>query len=360
MTDSEKDVFCEEAASLKARSAELRKEALARQTEAYDSKASVGSCIQPDLVDESYAAMKLLDDSGSEFVSVKALGQGTYGYVHKIIKSVTGEQFAAKVVHAADSLQDLGQEHLALMAARSPNVVAAFGYLTGKDGCVALLLELADLDLSAWLIANKLPSPEAKSEYRQCSKLRWTLFLQVVYGVTHLRSKSFLHLDIKPANTLIFQKGAQATIKLSDLGLSQKCKGGIASVVGKSLYAASYRPPECVFQPSQVLTISYEADIFALGRMFFEMLSCKAGVPLFADPRTLHYQALRRRSSSGNNSSGWECFAHARDKALQAFLKHDNTAATLVKDMVDQKQTRVSARAVELRCHLHLQQTDPI
>ena len=167
MTDSEKDVFCEEAASLKARSAELRKEALARQTEAPDSKAFVGSCIQPDLVDESYAAMKLVDDSGSEFVSVKALGQGTYGYVHKIINSVTGEQFAAKVVHAADALQDLGQEHLALMAARSPNIVAAFGYLTGKDGCVALLLELADLDLSAWLIANKLPSPEAKSEYRQ-------------------------------------------------------------------------------------------------------------------------------------------------------------------------------------------------
>ena len=43
MTDSEKDVFCEEAASLKARSAELRKEALARQTEAHDSKAAVGS-----------------------------------------------------------------------------------------------------------------------------------------------------------------------------------------------------------------------------------------------------------------------------------------------------------------------------
>jgi predicted Ser/Thr protein kinase len=102
-----------------------------------------------------------------------------------------------------------------------------------------------------------------------------TIFAQIANALDYAHSMGIVHRDLKPANILI---DAQGNAFLSDFGIAKSLEGtqnltGTGSVVGTPTYMS---PEQGLGEP-----IDGRSDIYALGVMFFEMLTGR--VPFLAE-----------------------------------------------------------------------------
>ena len=89
---------------------------------------------------------------------------------------------------------------------------------------------------------------------------------QILNGYVKMQSKGIIHRDLKPAN--IFMRDGE--IKIADFGFAMKtadCKKYSSYNVGSPVYM----PPQALNQNKY----SYKSDIWALGVIFYQMLTGK-------------------------------------------------------------------------------------
>lgn len=89
---------------------------------------------------------------------------------------------------------------------------------------------------------------------------------QIINGYNHIHSKGIIHRDLKPAN--IFLRNEE--VKIADFGFAMKqadCKKYSSYNVGSPVYM----PPEALNENKY----SFKSDIWALGVIYFEMLTGK-------------------------------------------------------------------------------------
>ena len=89
---------------------------------------------------------------------------------------------------------------------------------------------------------------------------------QIIIGYSNMHKSSIIHRDLKPAN--IFLKNGE--IKIADFGFAMK------SVDGKKY--CSYNVGSPIYMPPEALNenkYSFKSDIWAIGVIFFEMLTGK-------------------------------------------------------------------------------------
>ena len=202
-------------------------------------------------------------------VSPSVLGSGTYGVVKLASSSLTSTCFAVKFAkttsakglehssakgRTAIAEQDLVHEKAFLSSFTSPHIVRCFG-LVAQGTTLGLVMELCHCTLSQWLNENPLACKPPENQVSQ----RDRFFLQLAVGLSYIHEHKVLHLDIKPNNCLLSEDNQSIfTLKLSDFGLAVHCPSSGAEVVGKCVYNACYRPPECdikakaggfIFQP---------------------------------------------------------------------------------------------------------------
>lgn len=105
---------------------------------------------------------------------------------------------------------------------------------------------------------------------------------QVLHGVAAAHQRGIVHRDLKPENVFIIERGEEPDfVKLLDFGISKIIDAAesnvrltvTGSVLGTPLYMA---PEQARGEP-----LDHRADIYALGVMFYEMLT---GQPPFAGP----------------------------------------------------------------------------
>jgi serine/threonine protein kinase len=140
-------------------------------------------------------------------------------------------------------------------------VVAPYGLARNADRSeLMIVMEPASSSLrhamDAHLKEHSMPLPVS-------DVLGWAH--DVTVALQHVHAKGVCHLDLKPANVLLFDNG---DAKLADFGLSQVMSDGVAHNSGCG--SAAYMAPEQWVDGSLV---GAPADIYAFGVMLFELVT---------------------------------------------------------------------------------------
>ncbi|MCP4219857.1 MAG: protein kinase [bacterium] len=99
---------------------------------------------------------------------------------------------------------------------------------------------------------------------------------QVADAIFYIHGKSIFHRDLKPANIiLVADEEKRDTAKLLDFGLAREKFRTTITTTGVFMGTISYMPPEQL----SGLPFSPRGDIFAMGVIFYEMLSGKSAFP---------------------------------------------------------------------------------
>lgn len=290
------------------------------------------------------------------FSKQSVLGQGTYGVVFAFKEKFTGLTVAAKLPKAADSqtcppvdeptVEDIEREKNILKTFDSCWIVKCFGFAISSGGAVALLLEMAEMCLRSWLQKNPLWPRGVSRHSARCERSiqlhRWQILCQVTHALMHLHAKQVVHCDIKPANCLVFNKGA--VVKLADLGCAkclpderQKIQG-----LGRHYYTEPYRAPELLLHPDSQVTFRFEADIYAACCSAFDVLASEA--VLFREPHVIREVVMSKGSMTGEEFHIWRS---ARDTriARAVMLRHGQEFVLLG---VELKPKRQDLKAMDL------------
>jgi serine/threonine protein kinase/class 3 adenylate cyclase/hemoglobin-like flavoprotein len=211
------------------------------------------------------------------------IGQGAMGEVFKAYDPVLHRNVAVKTISGAASAQwdgDLGErfrrEARAAAGLNHPNIVTVYDF--GEEGgAFFMAMELLEgTDLADLLRRKALARLEDKL----------ALIEQICDAMAFAHSRTVVHRDLKPANIQILPGGAA---KIMDFGLAYSGEPQVTSS-GWILGTPHYMSPEQV----RGERADARSDVFALGAVFYEVLSYQRPFP--AD--TVHaalFQVLERQ-----------------------------------------------------------------
>ncbi|WP_372369456.1 protein kinase [Candidatus Uabimicrobium sp. HlEnr_7] len=115
-------------------------------------------------------------------------------------------------------------------------------------------------------------------ENRDCSiRDAVNITLQIANALSYAHRKKVVHRDVKPQNIIIQRDG---TAKIMDFGLAKSVHVGDYSLTktGDIIGTPRYMAPE-LFKSSRTREINYQADIYSLGAIFYELLSGQYMMP---------------------------------------------------------------------------------
>lgn len=200
----------------------------------------------------------------------------------------TGETIVIKVVRPKylknpEILSRLAQEGKILKAASHPNIVKLFDLGKWEQGLFIAMEFVKGISLKQFIKQQALT-------HRRSLEIT----LQIAYALAHLHGHGIIHQDLKPDNILITESGE---IKLIDFGISRYPEEEEDDAIPKKRKAGTpgYMSPEQKENPE---TVSYNADIFSLGMIAYELYLgklCHGVIMLGAIPqplRTIFTKAL--------------------------------------------------------------------
>ncbi|SKB00622.1 Serine/threonine protein kinase [Prosthecobacter debontii] len=216
---------------------------------------------------------------------IESLGTGGMGAVYKARQPRLARLVALKIMtykpgHEVDFALRFEREAQVLARLTHPHIVIIydFGELdetrTGGDPLFYFLMEYVDgTDLAQLIRAGEMKAPQALA-----------IVPQICEALQYAHDQGITHRDIKPANILIDQRG---TVKIADFGLAKMAHHhepylhtGLTQT-GMALGTPHYMAPEQWENPDLV---DHRADIYALGVVFYEMLTGERPAGVFEPP----------------------------------------------------------------------------
>ena len=204
------------------------------------------------------------------------LGAGGMGAVYKARQPSLDRWVALKILPADDSsgvnfAERFNREARALARLSHPNIVAVheFGHAGGLH---FFIMEFVDgANLRQLEQAGRLSPREALQ-----------IIPQICDALQYAHDEGVVHRDIKPENVLVDRKGK---VKIADFGLAkilgQETDGQRLTIEGQVMGTPHYMAPEQVERP---LSVDHRADIYALGVVFYEMLTGDLPIGKFPPP----------------------------------------------------------------------------
>src|SRR5882672_4387096 len=193
----------------------------------------------------------------------KLLGQGGFGAVFMAERVSDGQPCAIKVARAdnATAGDSLVREADALRAVGVPHVPAVYDSGRLPEGAVYVVMDFVKAPILADVMAE-LPGPMALEDFAAAA-----LPILAVMEVAH--GKNLVHCDLKPENVFVDPSfGA----KLFDFGLVRTIGARPVESTKEEAPAGTpeYMSPE---QCEGRTDIDARSDLYALGVIFYEMLS---------------------------------------------------------------------------------------
>ncbi len=242
---------------------------LAQGAETESGDAGGGSRFEPPSLDEVaklFPQLEILD----------LLGAGGMGAVYKARQPVLDRFVALKILPAAGAggvnfEERFNREARALARLSHPNIVAVheFGQAGGLHYFLMEFVDGANLRLLEQ--GSRLSPREALQ-----------LIPQICDALQYAHDEGVVHRDIKPENVLVDRKGR---VKIADFGLAKILgvdpKASRLTAEGQVMGTPHYMAPEQVERP---LTVDHRADIYSLGVVLYEMLTCDLPLGKFSPP----------------------------------------------------------------------------
>lgn len=259
-----------------------------------------------------------LEANGNHYKIIRELGRGGNG-VALLCKTTDREHVVAKVYVPPDS-RDLDEKALerfeneiALTGKlKHPNIVPSLGSSAATVGAYRLPFYL--MPHAAGTLRNEIRSESDPSQIEK--KLR--MFLRAAYGVACLHSQGIIHRDLKPENILISRQG---TTWVADLGIAHVNPDfvtvGLKTIESERLLNRDYYAPEQRF--GKATAVDNRADVYALGCIFYELLTSIPPVRTNAPKLSLVSSAYKPFESIWERMTAWE--AAVRYQTLEDALE---------------------------------------
>ena len=205
------------------------------------------------------------------YVIEDMLSSGGFGVVYRA-RGPDQRQVAIKVSkHSARNItaqQLIWQQNEieALTRLRHPALVEVLGYGFLEDGRLYLVMELVE----GVVLGHYLQERGALEVLEALQLTR-----RIAEALAYCHESKVLHLDLKPANIIITDP-VEPKVKVLDFGLARLSGGFRTHEGGPMAGTLAYMAPECFFGTGE---FSEKADLFSLGTLLYEMLSCTLPFP---------------------------------------------------------------------------------
>ncbi|GEP41720.1 serine/threonine-protein kinase [Brevifollis gellanilyticus] len=206
------------------------------------------------------------------------LGRGGMGAVYEMHQPELDRLVAVKLLPLEASrdehlVERFRREARTLARLRHPGIVALFESGVTSNGHLFFVMEHVDgSPLNHWTSKGRLEVANAIEIVRQ-----------VCEALAYAHAQGVIHRDIKPSNILLDKQGR---VKLADFGLAcgqqaADAPGVTLSRTGAFMGTPNYAAPEQVRDATKV---DHRADIYALGVLFYEMLTGELPRGVFQPP----------------------------------------------------------------------------
>jgi tRNA A-37 threonylcarbamoyl transferase component Bud32 len=205
---------------------------------------------------------------------LELIGKGGMGAVYKARQKQLDRIVALKILppdigHDAAFTERFTREARALAKLNHPGIVTLYEF-GQADGLFFFLMEFVDgVNLRQLLHSSRISPREALA-----------IVPQICDALQFAHDQGIVHRDIKPENILLDRRGR---VKVADFGLAKiigtegepdgagKIKGAATTTeAGKIMGTPQYMSPEQIQAPGEV---DHRADIYALGVVFYQMLT---------------------------------------------------------------------------------------
>lgn len=226
--------------------------------------------------DDLPGVAEALPENIGRFEILRLIDHGGMGSVFLALDLAMEREVAVKLPRNLNSLSSKEQQLLLKEAQIAgqldhPHLIDVFEVGRWGDGFY-LVSRFADQgNLSQWMQAN--PGPHLSDQVV-------ALMQRVCSAVAHCHQRQIVHFDLKPANILFSSSGGQecslpyfsGTPKVGDFGLARIGDRMEASTQSSGLFGTlPYMAPEQIV--CQEHDLGPAADVFALGVIFYELLS---------------------------------------------------------------------------------------
>jgi serine/threonine protein kinase/dienelactone hydrolase len=203
----------------------------------------------------------LINDPISHYKIIKKLGRGGMGEVYFAEDTKLDRPVALKFLHP----QVIGDPTAKERFIREAKAASALDHIN-----ICSIYEIDESDTGQMFLAMAYCSGQSLNDKIDLGSLSFEealdITIQIARGLEKAHAKDIIHRDIKPANIIITDEGI---VKIVDFGLA-KLKGQSAITrEGTILGTVAYMSPE----QTMGVDIDHRADIWALGVVFYEMLT---------------------------------------------------------------------------------------
>jgi serine/threonine protein kinase len=219
---------------------------------------------------------------------LELIGKGGMGAVYKARQKQLDRIVALKILPPGIGddptfAERFAREAKALAKLNHPNIVTLYEF-GNASGQFYFLMEFVDgVNLRQLLHAGRISAREALA-----------IVPQICDALQFAHDQGIVHRDIKPENILLDRRGR---VKVADFGLAKivesredaanySATGKISenlTDVGKTMGTPNYMSPEQITAPGEV---DHRADIYALGVVFYQMLTGELPGKKIAPPST--------------------------------------------------------------------------
>jgi len=203
-----------------------------------------------------------------DFQVVSLIGAGSSGSVYHVVDNVTSRDFAMKIIPTTSENAELAlREYFALRE------------VTGAPFIITLRGFFSD-DVNYYLLTDYFPSGDIYAQVDRTGKMTSSqvryFIAELVIALERVHSKRVIHRDVNPTNVLVDEEGH---VVLADFGISrsfgEKRNGSYAQngpkhfVTSTECGTPAYNSPEV----ARGQTYSFEADLWAVGVIMYQMLT---------------------------------------------------------------------------------------